>query len=248
MTTSLNSRTISRSVSGQVRQKIERAGEHLWRLEDFRGLPFTAVAQAFSRLTRAGVIQRLSKGIYYHGRKTAFGSSKPNPAALQELVSRRRAVFPSGSAAANLLGFTTQNAKEGEIATNATSLPRKLIGKNTVVHTRRPEAWADLSAADAALFDFLRRAGKASELSPEETLRRTAALLSEKGRFERLVKAAATEPPRVRAILGALGEQLEKSPKALRLLRDSLNDFSRFDFGMLASLPNARAWQAKEPR
>jgi hypothetical protein len=45
----------SRRIMHQVRQRIERGGEKLWRLEDFRDLPFTAVAQALSRLTRQGI-------------------------------------------------------------------------------------------------------------------------------------------------------------------------------------------------
>jgi hypothetical protein len=246
MIVSLKSPPATRRVSGLVRQRIERGGERLWRLEDFRDLPFTAVAQALSRLTRARVIERLSKGVYYRTRQTAFGKSRPNPAAIQNLASRHKTVFPSGIAAANLLGFTTQNAREGEIATSAMSLPRKLIGQHTVIRTRRPEAWASLSETDAAFLDFLRRAGKSSELSPEETIRRTMDLLSERGRFERLLKVADSEPPRVRAMLGAMGEQLKKSPRVLRRLRDSLNPFSQFDFGMLVGLSNAQTWQAKE--
>jgi hypothetical protein len=135
-------------------------------------------------------------------------------------------------------------AGRGEVATSALSLPRKLIGCDTVIHTRRPQAWAGLSDADAALLDFLRRAGNTSELSDEETLRKTLALFSEKGRFERLLKIADTEPPRVRAIMGAIGEQIGKKPAALRRLRDSLNPFSRFDFGALHGLRHARSWQA----
>src|ERR1035438_1744731 len=171
----------SRRIASSVRQRIERGGEKLWRLQDFRDLPFTAVAQALSRLTRAGLLERLSKGIYYRTRDTTFGKSRPNPAAIQNLASRNTAIFPSGIAAANLLGFTTQTAKQGEVATNAASLPRKLIGSDTVVHTRRPHAWADLSSTEAALLDFLRHGGRASELSPEETIRRTIALVSENG-------------------------------------------------------------------
>ena len=128
-----------------------------------------------------------------------------------------RTVFPSGIAAANLLGFTTQNAERNEVATSALSLPRKLVGSDTVIHARRPEAWTGLSETDAAMLDFLRRAGRTSELSPEETVRRTLALFSEKDRFDRLLKVAPTEPPRVRAMLGAIGEQLGKSPALDRL-------------------------------
>jgi hypothetical protein len=231
-----------------VRQQIERGGERLWKLEDFRDRSFAAVAQALSRLTRQGRLERLSKGVYYRTRDTSFGKSRPNPAAIQRLASRHKSVFPSGIAAANLLGFSTQTAKQNEVATSALSLPRKLVGSDTVIHTRRPEAWASLSESDAALLDFLRRAGRTSELSPEETIRRTFMLFSEKGRFERLLRIAASEPPRVRAMIGAIGEQLGKTRGVLRRLRNSLNPFSRFDFGLLAGLRDARDWQAKGRR
>lgn len=117
-----------------------------------------------------------------------------------------------------------------------------------MIHTRRPEAWAFLSERRAALLDFLRRAGRTSELSQEETTRHTIMLLSEKGRFERLPRIAASEPPRVRAMIGAIGQQLGKNPRTLRRLRNSLNPFSRFDFGLLARPRHARDWQARERR
>ena len=201
-----------------------------------------------SRASRAGEFERLSKGVYYRTRETPFGKSRPNPASIRKLASRLKPSIRQALPAANLLGFTTQTTKYSEVATSALSLPRKLIGSDTVIHTRRPEAWASLSEADAALLDFLRRGGKTSELSPEETIRRTLRLLSEKGRFDRLLKVADSEPPRVRAMLGALGEELGKTSPDLQRLRASLNPFSRFDFGLLAGLPHARSWQAKERR
>ena len=138
-----------------VRQRIERGGERLWRFDDFRDLPFSAVAKALSRLTRVGTIERLSKGTYYRTRQTTFGKSRPNPTTIRQLAARHKTVFPSGLAAANLLGFTTQTGRQSEVATSALSLPRKLVGDDTVVHTRRPEAWAGLPEKDAALLDFL---------------------------------------------------------------------------------------------
>ena len=231
--------TKSRPIAATVRQRIERGEERLWRLEDFSDLPSMAVVQSLSRLARAGFMQRVSKGIYYRPRQTAFGPSRPNPAAMQNLVSRRKAIFPSGITAANLLRFTTQNPGQREVATCSLSLPRKLIGRETTVHARRPEAWASLSETDAALLDFLRRRGETSELSPAETIRRLLKLMSEKGRFERLLKIVDSEPPRVRAMLGAIGEQVGKRPKILQQLRASLNPLSRFDFGVLAALDHA---------
>jgi hypothetical protein len=115
-----------------------------------------------------------------------------------------------------------------------------------MVHTRRPVAWSTLSESDAALLDFLRSRGRASELSPAETIRKTLSLLSNAQTFERLVSVSDTEPPRVRAMLGALGAELHKDPRALQRLRRSLNPLTRFDFGLFSGLTRAREWQAKE--
>jgi hypothetical protein len=238
----------ARQAATWIRQRIERGGERVWRYEDFSRVPFSALAQTLSRLTRQGKLQRLSKGVYYRGRQTTLGRSLPNPAAIQRLATRHRTVFPAGVAAANLLGFTTQSAGRSEVATSGFRLPRKLLGDETIVHTRRPEAWVGLSAADAALLDFLRRGGKTSELTAKETVSRLLRLFRERGRFERLLKIVCTEPPRVRAMLGAVGEALGRRPRALGQLRASLNPLSRFDFGLLSALPAAKRWQAKERR
>jgi hypothetical protein len=237
---------IPRRVAALVRERIERGGERLWRFEDFADLPFSTVAKALSRLARAGVVERVSKGTYYRSRATPFGASRPSDAALRELASRSRSMFPSGLAAASVLGFTTQAPARPEVSTESSNLPRKLVGDAMVVRTRRPAAWAGLNETDAALLDFLRQVGRNSELSARDTVLRTLELLEERGRFRRLAQIAATEPPRVRALLGALGEQLGRNPRELRVLKRSLNPLSRFDFGVFRALAKARAWQAKE--
>jgi len=248
MSTDLTDKRKTRSIASLVRSRIERGGERVWRLDDFDDLPFTAVAQTLSRLTKQGILERLSKGVYYRSRTTAFGKSRPNPAAVRKLASRHKSVYPAGLAAANLLGFTTQSAKRREVSTSGLSLPRKLVGSETTIHTRRPEAWKKLTEAEAALLDVLRRRAEHSELSDEETVARMLQLLATEKRFERLIRVAATEPPRVRAMLGAIGQQLNKSPRALQKLRDSLNPLSRFEFGKLSALMSAESWQAKERR
>ena len=239
----------TRPTASAIRRRIERSGERLWRFQDFAGAPPAAVAQTLSRLAREGTLQRLSKGVYYRSRITALGRSRPNPAALGQLATEGGSAFPAGIAAANLLGFTTQHARRPEVATRGFKLPRKLLGPDAIVHTRRPEAWAGLSQIDAALLDFLRRGGRTNESSPEKTTRRVVSLCRHPRRFARLATVATTEPPRVRAMLGAIGEAIGKPPRTLMPLRASLNPLSRYDFGHLAALPNASGWQAKaEPR
>ncbi len=233
-------------ITAIVRDRIDRGGERLWRLDDFSDLPFSAVAQALSRLVRDGYLDRQSKGVYYRSRDTAFGRSKPNPAAIGRLAERRKRVFPAGIAAASLLGLTTQTTKRSEVATSAMSLPRKLIGADTVVHANRPETWSTLTPTEAAILDVLRSGARFSELSPPDMVKRLKRLLREEHRMEHLLRVASSEPPRVRAMLGALAEQMNGEPRYIQRLRESLNPLSRFDFGPLAILPNARQWQARE--
>src|SRR6202035_3483457 len=113
-----------------------------------------------------------------------------------------------------------------EVATSGLSLPRLIVGKETVIHTRRPESWRALPEVDAALLDFLRNRGMFSELSPEETVDKLLEYFREPGRFNRLLKVAPSEPPRVRAMLGAIGQQLNQPKSRLSELRRSLNPLS----------------------
>ena len=176
------------------------------------------MAKALSRLALQGQLERVSKGVYYRSRQTTFGKS------------------------------LTQTSGWAEVATSGFTLRRKLLGSDTIIHTRRPDAWRGLREKDAALLDFLRRAGRTSELSPGETARRTLALSRERGRFARLLDVAGSEPPRVRAMLGAIGQELDKKPVALRRLRESLNPVSRFEFGMLRGLPHASGGTSRAAR
>ena len=138
-------------------------------------------------------------------------------------------MFPAGIAAANLLGLSTQSASRGNCSDQcAQSSAQACWQRNVIIHTRRPESWGEsLSDEDAALLDFLRRGGRTSELSPEGTVQRTLSLLSQSGRFERLLKVARSETPRVRAILGAIGEQLQekKGPGTATRLVESVLAF-----------------------
>lgn len=238
----------SRGAAGKIRRRVDRGGERLWRFEDFSDLPHQAVAQSLSRMSRSGELKRLSKGVYYRSRKTVFGESKPNPSALHQLVAKDHTVFPAGITAANLLGFTSQNPARRELATTGQSLPRKLLGEDTVLHTRRPEAWSSLNDECAALLDFLRNRGNSTELSPQDTVDRLLMLMGESKRFDQLMRVAMTEPPRVRAMLGAIGEELGYDSSVLKRLRKSLSPISTFDFGILSALPNAHTWQAKPKR
>jgi hypothetical protein len=225
-----------KTTSKRVCLRIDEGGSRSWRFDDFSDLPRAAVARALNRLARAGRIQRISKGVYYH----QLGSDQIDLQTLSEPT-----IFPAGLSAAHLLGFTASPAARSEVSTSAPYLSRKAPRLDSIVHPRRPAAWDQLSAREAAVLEFLRDRGSTSDLSAAQTVKRLLVCLSEPGWFEALIKVANSEPPRVRAMLGAIGQQLAKSEAHLQALRSSLNPLSRFDFGALSSLRYAREWQAK---
>jgi len=230
------------STATRVYERVRAGGERYWSLSDFRDLPATAVAHALSRLAGKGELQRLRKGLYYRAKQTAIGPTMPS-ASGAVAHNLDAPLHPAGLSAGTALGFSTQNPARPEFATPASAAPGAL--EDATVHTRRPVSRFELDAADGALFEFLRDRARHSDLSPQKTSRRLVSMLSDRARFERLAKASLSEPPRVRAMLGALGEQAGAPAAALAQLRESLNPISRFDFGILDALPNAREWQAR---
>lgn len=230
------------SAAKVVRDRIDRGGARFWKHSDFDDLPPAAVATALSRMARQGELQRVGKGVYYRSRPTSLGMSVPGASGVVA-ETLTAPLHPAGLSAANVLGLTTQNPRRPEYATPAPGPPTAL--KGAVVHTGRPSQRAGLSAEDGAILEILRERARSSDLSPAETVQRLQQRLAEEDRFRRLVGVAMAEPPRVRAMLGALGQELGMPQPLLDRLRKSLNPLSRYDFGHLSSLRNAREWQAK---
>jgi hypothetical protein len=231
-----------RSAAGTVRDRVTRGKSRYWKHADFADLPASAVAMTLSRLAREGVLQRVGKGVYYRPRQTSFGPSGPSASgtAAQTL---KAPLHAAGLSAANVLGLSTQNPGRPEYATPAPGPPTALRG--AVVHTGRPAQRSALSAEDGAILETLRDRARYSDLSPQQTVRRLLRLIADERRFVALAGVAMAEPPRVRAMLGAIGQELNMPAPVLDRLRGSLNPLSRFDFGHLRSLRHAREWQAK---
>jgi len=240
------SKTPARGRAGRtaaaVRDRVMRGGERLWRREDFPDLPPQAVSQALSRLARQDKLRRVHKGTYYRPHPSTLGESR---AAQSDMLSRllRAPVHPAGLTAANALGLSTQNPARPQFAAPTTrpgSRPREWT-----MTVGRPPSRRRLSADEAAVLELLRDHAMTSDLSPEETAERIKRLLADDDAFAHLARVALDEPPRVRAMLGAIGQELGMPAPLLGPLRTSLNPLSRFDFGKLRGLRFAKEWQAK---
>jgi hypothetical protein len=228
-----------------VRFLLEHPGE-IVRPDGVPNVSPAAASKSLSALVKEGHIQRVRKGFYYVPKSTILGKSRPSAGMVAEEVVRGRA-RTTGVSAAHALGLTTQVTSRPEVVLYAAALPKSAGA--ALVHLRQRGTPDNLPLMEAALLEVLRDRGRHSELSPEETVNRVLSVIKDVGamvrNLQRLRTAALQEPPRVRAILGALLHHGGYPESLWRPLRKSLNPLSRFDFGAFKALPNALEWQAK---
>lgn len=233
------------SASELIIQSVGLAPGSLIRASDVEGTTRSAASKALARLAKQGILARVGKGLYYAPKDTLLGKSRPSEMAIamKTLEGKTR---PTGASAANLLGLSTQLPARPQLVAFTSNKP-----KNAGVarlRLRRGSKLRPLPTLEGALLEFISERGKSAEASAKESYRRLRFLLKEQLQMERLrelSQVALDEPPRVRAMLGALFAYADLPESLWRPLKASLNPLTRFDFGLFSELPNAREWQAK---
>lgn len=104
-----------KSVSGEVRRVVRSAPDGtFFTRKDFVGSD-RAVESALSRLVAAGELRRVRKGLYWRGVTTRFGMTPPSTLQVALEVAGPGS-GPTGVAAAQMLGLTTQVPSITEVA------------------------------------------------------------------------------------------------------------------------------------
>ncbi len=237
----------SLSIAAKTRNSILRSKKHVWTLNDFKtGNPY-AVLKELSRLTHEGSIVRVSKGIYYRPVMTELGPSKLSKEELTHLRLRRKGIVSSatGNAGFNTIGLTTQMSAITELAVSRTM---RLTGpeKSKVRLVLRNPASLH-NGTERVILDSLRNIMHVSDTTPEQIVFFILNNVSSgKVSIDRLTKLAVKgEPPRVRALIGAIGEQVGASAKTLAPLHDSLNPTTIFHVPIGNTLTNAKRWNIR---
>jgi hypothetical protein len=101
-----------------------------------------SIDMALSRLAHAGDIRRIGRGLYDYPRQhDKLGALSPDPASVAKAISTQSGdkLAPSGAAAANSLGFSTQVPARASYATSGRSRVKKAGGRSlTLKHSRAP--------------------------------------------------------------------------------------------------------------
>ncbi len=104
-----------------------------------------------------------------------------------------------------------------------------------------------ISEEERTVLDALRNLRRIPDTDPEKAIDRIKSLVrTNRLNFGRLSRFAAVEPPRVRALLGAIGEDLKCNTKAIEKLRRSINPLSLYKIsGASKALKHAKGWRIK---
>jgi hypothetical protein len=220
---------------------------------DFSDLPPVAVALALSRLAKQRILEHVRRSIYYFPKETVIGKSRPNPHKVAEVVfglNNTRTV-KSGVAQFNRLGLTTQVSAAMTFAADRRVNKKKIFGISVHSNHRRLDEQKTITSEERTILDVLRDIHHIPDATPAEVLGRIRTLIGER-KFDqgRLVRFSLIEPPRVRALLGALIESLprrsRKTDEHIRCLRDHLNELTTYRLpGVLDMFPSARRWGIK---
>ena len=137
------------------------------------------VTKLLAVFEKEGLISRLSKGVYVKARKTRFGILYPSAFELvKEIAKRDKAIIiPTGTTAANRLGFSTQVPMNTSFLTTGSS--RKLILGNRTVTLKHgaPRNFAFHGKLMQELVQALRSIGEKNITKEDE--RQVAKLLAE---------------------------------------------------------------------
>jgi hypothetical protein len=100
-----------------------------------------AVDQTLSRLAKRGEVMRLGRGVYVRPIKTKYGMRSPlqEKAIEQFAAARGETIVPSGAAAANALGLTTQVPIRAVYLTSGRS--RQLSLGKQVIELKHAKSW-----------------------------------------------------------------------------------------------------------
>ena len=209
---------------------------------------YSAAAKAIERLIGKKVIKRVSTGIFYKPKKTIFGELRPGETEIIKpylFEQGKRIAYITGTALYNNLGLTTQVPKTIKVASRS-----KRISINAGSLKARPvKSYVDVTIDNYQLLeilDVLKDFVKIPDLDREmgiKFLLNKLKNLSEKD-GARIIKYALQYPPRVRAFLGALLNEITTQEN--RTLKQSLNPLTTYELGindeLLSTAPN---WNIK---
>lgn len=227
-----------------IRNKINtiEAGT-IFGLKDFADFENSQVViLELSRLTKKGVINRLSKGKYYIPKKTKFGELAPQEWQILDKIIKENGGYFAGTFALNRIGVTTQIPSEILIR-GARSNRFLKIGNLRIKFSN--QGLKNVSYQESKLTDIietLRLVNNIPNGNLEFTLKKISSIVMNLDELDlkKLIELTKQERPSVRALIGAI---LEKNNSYYQSIKATLNPVSKYKLNISkALLPNKEKW------
>ncbi len=207
---------------------------------------YQTAAKALERMQTQGIIKKLSKGVFYKPKQTIFGALKPdyNEQLRPYLFKNgKRIAYETGFSLYNRMGLTTQMAFRIKLASQ-----RKRISINRgALKVDAIKSYAEVTDANFELLGFL-DAIKDIKRIPDCSVSQATKIISSKisklsdRQITELIQYALLYPPRVRALVGAMLENLKTNANTANL-KESLNPLTTIKLGLKETdLPNLKNW------
>lgn len=210
---------------------------------------YQTAAKSIERLIKKGIIKRISTGIFYKPKKTAFGELLPNN---EEIIkpylfkNGKRIAYITSTSLYNKLGLTLQipqilkiASRENEIKINKSNI-KAIPAKSYVDVTNKNYHYLEI-------LDSIKDFKKIQDLNIENGITILLNILKKFKREElsKVIKLSLKYPPRARALLGALLESIDLKNN-LTDLQKSLNPLSIYSLGIGKNiLPTIENWNIK---
>lgn len=197
---------------------------------------FYTAAKALERLQKKGTIKKISKGLFYKPEISIFGALPPNyNSILQNYMyeGNKRTGYVTGYVLYNQLSLTTQMAFTTKVATNRS---RKKINIGWL-KASSVKAYVEVTEENYQLLGIL-DAIKDIKSIPDSSVNNAIKVLIPKIKafakknIESLIQYALKYPPRVRALLGVIIENIFNNEFDVEPLKKSLNPSTTFKLGI----------------
>ncbi len=240
---------IAREIEKQI-NSFENGNTFTYKDLDIKKEEYSATTKIIERLIKKGKIKRISTGVFYKPKQTIFGELKPDEEKIitPYLFKKngKRIAYITGLLLYNKMGLTTQIPKNISIA----STKKRIYISKGNIKASAVRSYVDVTDKNYKLLELLdaikdfKRIPDLDKKSAIKILQSKIVELNNKQKNE-LIKIGLEYPPRVRAFLGALIEDINNKI-SVKSLSDSLNPLSEYNLGITKNiLPTAEKWNIK---
>lgn len=207
------------------------------------------VSVKLGRMVTEGLLRKIGKGRFYRPRQSIFGELPPMEAEIvKDLLEKdgKRIGYITGYSVWNQMGLTTQISGIIQIGTNTTKRNLKR-GLYKVRFIKQPNQITDDNIKYLMVLDAISHIGKIPDTTIPDSVERLAMIIKKfkKEEVEKMISLAAAYPARLRALFGAMLENMGYGKESETLFQ-SLNPLTTYSFtGLAKVMSNSHKWHIK---